>query len=138
MAEKPSLFVRLSHQAELGTVESHVVASREEANQYRGSVQDSSSAQWDVVLVAGLGSTIMGSACVSIDHDKATINTIFVVPEAREIGIGDALLSQLIEELRHRAVTYVNAQALPGDRATKNLFERHGLIAQTIIVGKEI
>lgn len=138
MTDKPSVFVRLASQDELSTVESHVLASRAEASQYRGSVQSSPTAQWDVVLVAGLGNTIMGSACVSIESNKALIATIFVVPEAREIGLGDALLSQLVEELRHRAVTYVSAQALPGDRATKNLFERHGLIAQTIIVGKEI
>ena len=30
------------------------------------------------------------------------------------------------------------AHALPGDRAMKNLFERHGLVAQTIVVGKSL
>jgi ribosomal protein S18 acetylase RimI-like enzyme len=80
----------------------------------------------------------MGSAAAQIDGNRADIINIYVEPDAREIGIGDALLSQLIDELRRREISYVNAQALPGDRATKNLFERHGLIAQTIIVGKPL
>jgi ribosomal protein S18 acetylase RimI-like enzyme len=60
------------------------------------------------------------------------------VPAHREIGLGDALILHLIEELRSLGVAHVSAHALPGDRAMKNLFERHGLVAQTIVVGKSL
>jgi hypothetical protein len=37
-----------------------------------------------------------------------------------------------------RNAAWVQSSAMPGDRAMKNLFERHGLVAQTIIVGKKL
>jgi hypothetical protein len=43
-----------------------------------------------------------------------------------------------LRELQHKNVSWVQSSALPGDRAMKNLFERHGLVAQTIIVGKKL
>ncbi len=138
MSDQSSLFVRSATQDDLRTVNEHAEASRAEASKYRGTVQQQSSDVLSLVFVAGIGTTIMGSAATQIDGNKANIVNIYVEPDAREIGIGDALLSQLIDELRRREITYVNAQALPGDRATKNLFERHGLIAQTIIVGKPL
>jgi len=66
------------------------------------------------------------------------IHHVFVVPDAREIGLGDALVLHLLDELRGLGVSHVSAHALPGDRAMKNLFERHGLVAQTIVVGKSL
>jgi hypothetical protein len=48
------------------------------------------------------------------------------------------LIQALISDLPSRGVKEIEAQALPGDRGMKNLFERHGLIAQTIIVGKSL
>lgn len=138
MTDQSSLFVRHASQDDLKTVNEHARASRAEASQYRGTVQQQTTDEPGLVLVAGVGTTIMGSATAQIHGNRADIVNIYVEPDAREIGIGDALLSQLVGELRRRKVSYVNAQALPGDRATKNLFERHGLIAQTIIVGKPL
>ena len=42
------------------------------------------------------------------------------------------------KELQLKNATWLQSSALPGDRAMKNLFERHGLVAQTIIVGKKL
>jgi GNAT superfamily N-acetyltransferase len=63
---------------------------------------------------------------------------VYVEPDAREIGIGDALVLHAIDFLRSQKATWIGAQAQPGDRALKNLFERHGLVAQTIIVGRPV
>lgn len=134
-----SLFVRLAIADESGLINSHRSASREEALSYRGSLQPSDDSALPLSYVAGYGNTVMASLVVSIDSDKkAHINHVYVVPEAREVGLADSLMQHVLEELRLRKVDYVSAQALPGDRAMKNLFERHGLIAQTIIVGKSL
>jgi ribosomal protein S18 acetylase RimI-like enzyme len=81
----------------------------------------------------------MASLSASGSKDSSVfIHHVFVMPEAREIGLGDALILHLIEDLRSLGVKHVSAHALPGDRAMKNLFERHGLVAQTIVVGKSL
>lgn len=90
-------------------------------------------------LVAGIGESVMGSLGASIDEDNQwTIDYVFVDSECRNIGIGDALVLECLRELSERNATWVQSHALPGDRATKNLFERHGLVAQTIVVGKKV
>jgi GNAT superfamily N-acetyltransferase len=81
----------------------------------------------------------MASLSASGSKDTSVfIHHVFVVPDAREIGLGDALILHLLDELHGLGVSHVSAHALPGDRAMKNLFERHGLVAQTIVVGKSL
>jgi ribosomal protein S18 acetylase RimI-like enzyme len=72
------------------------------------------------------------------DTNSWSIEFVFVDAACRDIGIGDALVMACLRELTDRNVTWVQSSALPGDRAMKNLFERHGLVAQTIIVGKKL
>jgi ribosomal protein S18 acetylase RimI-like enzyme len=67
-----------------------------------------------------------------------SIAFVFVDAACREIWIGDALVLACLRELQLKNVSWVQSSALPGDRAMKNLFERHGLVAQTIIVGKKL
>lgn len=133
-----SIFVRNALENELNLVEQHRSSSRLEAEKYRGVLTERDDHAPTIVLVAGIGSTIMGSLSALKDGTTCFISHIYVIPEAREIGLGDALLSHLVDELRTHSVQRVTSQALPGDRATKNLFERHGLIAETILVGKSL
>ncbi len=131
-------FVRPAVEEDFSIIEGHCNAARQEAQNYRGSLRSDVSSDNHLSFVGGYGATIMGSVTVSIDGDAAHINHVFVVPESREVGLADSLLQHLISVLRAQGITHVGAQALPGDRAMKNLFERHGLIAQTIIVGKSL
>ncbi len=61
-----------------------------------------------------------------------------VTPEARELGFGDELLAAAIGWLRERDAVAVESWALPGDRDTKNLFERAGVTARKLIVSKRL
>ena len=134
------IFVRSASQSDSGTLENHADLARSEASQYRGAGTRSPE-QGALLLnyVAGVGETIMASLSASGSKDTSVfIHHVFVIPEAREIGLGDALILHLIEELRLLGVAHVSAHALPGARAMKNLFERHGLVAQTIVVGKSL
>ena len=133
-----SPFVRMATLADTRFIEDHRSASQIEAQQYRGSLDHVVPTGGELLFVAGYGTTVMGSASVTISDSHANLQHIFVVPEAREVGLADSLMTYVLTELKTRGVSNIAGRALPGDRATKNLFERHGLIAQTIIVGKSL
>jgi len=135
-----AVFVRAASTDDSSIVESHVELSKEEATQYRGSVLKAQTHDLPgFTLVAGVGSTIMGSlVAIPNDANSWSIDFVFVEAACRDIGIGDALVMECLRVLAQKNVTWVQSSALPGDRAMKNLFERHGLVAQTIIVGKKL
>ncbi len=61
---------------------------------------------------------------------------VYVQPDAREVGFGDVLLAEAIASIRATGGVCVESFALPGDRETKNLYERAGVTARKIIVSK--
>jgi ribosomal protein S18 acetylase RimI-like enzyme len=61
---------------------------------------------------------------------------VYVSPDAREVGFGDVLLAEAIDAIRTSGGVCVESFALPGDRDTKNLYERAGVTARKIIVSK--
>lgn len=133
------IFFRLATDADAPTIEGHVRASVQEAKNYRGSIQTSRPDGVETTFVAGLDDVVLGSAVVVLSDDgHAHLNLLYVEPTAREVGIGDRMLSGVLQQLRDWGCPWVSGSALPGDRQTKNLFERHGLVAQTIIVGRQL
>jgi ribosomal protein S18 acetylase RimI-like enzyme len=73
------------------------------------------------------------------DHeDIGNVRQVWVEPDARELGFGDELLAAAIEHLRQHGATTIESFALPGDRDTKNLYERAGVTARKIIVSKRL
>lgn len=95
------------------------------------------------VLVAELAGVVVGFS-VSFDRDEdgrgrvCSIDRVYVDDQAREIGCGDALLAQEISHALTRGCEVIEAQALPGDRETKNLYERAGITARLITVSKKL
>ena len=66
------------------------------------------------------------------------VREFYVEPEARELGVGEALMNGAISWCRSRGCTGIDAIALPGDRATKNFFETFGLVARAIVVHRAL
>jgi GNAT superfamily N-acetyltransferase len=64
----------------------------------------------------------------------AHIRQVYVDPAAREIGCGDGMMAATIAEVRAAGFQFLEGEALPGDRETKNLYERAGITARMIIV----
>lgn len=62
------------------------------------------------------------------------IEALAVDPEARGAGIGEAMMDLLLSRLQDAGCFGVDAEALPGDRATKNFFESFGLKARLLTV----
>ena len=66
------------------------------------------------------------------------VRQVYVDPGARELGLGDDLLGAAIDAARVGGGAAIESWALPGDRDTKNLFERAGVTARKLIVAKRL
>ncbi len=81
-------------------------------------------------VVVGSCHTVLGAPA-----GIALVDWIYVTPEARELGLGEELLNDAIDTARAAGATRIESCALPGDRETKNMFERFGMKARLLIVG---
>ena len=89
------------------------------------------------VYVAGIDDVVVGYLVADLGPDHVVrIDQVWVTPEARELGFGDELLATAIATARSRGAVAVEGQALPGDRQTKNLYERAGIVARLIVTFK--
>jgi GNAT superfamily N-acetyltransferase len=68
----------------------------------------------------------------------ARITLVFVHPRAREIGVGEALIGAASGWAEAAGCIGIDGLALPGDRRTKNLYERSGMTAREITVHREL
>lgn len=90
------------------------------------------------VWVSTIDDVVVGYLELEIANEVARVMQVFVDPLAREVGFGDWLLEAAIEEGRQRGCNVIEGFALPGDRATKNLYERAGITARKITVSKQL
>jgi len=86
------------------------------------------------VWVATIDGAVVGYLQLHIAGTAAEVMQVYVHPEAREVGFGDWLLEAAMEAARSLDCTVLEGTALPGDRATKNLYERAGIKARKITV----
>lgn len=88
-------------------------------------------------LVAEVDGVTVGFATVRVtqvgDRRVASIVRVYVTARARRVGVGDALIASARSVARERDCVRIDAMALPGDRDTKNLYERNGLTARLIV-----
>lgn len=98
----------------------------------------------DALLVVGtIDQAVVGYGAIRLValHDGAAlgrITDIYVMPEARGVGVGEAMVNELLDWARERGCIGVDSLALPGDRSTKNFFETHGLVARAITVHRAL
>jgi GNAT superfamily N-acetyltransferase len=62
------------------------------------------------------------------------VDDLFVEAEARGVGVGEALLSQVTAWFERRGCAGTDAAVLPGQRSTKALFESSGYKARLIVM----
>lgn len=67
-------------------------------------------------------------------EEVGVIRLIFTDPEARGVGVGDAMITQVLAELRRRGLRYFDARVSPGHRHAKNFFESNGFSARLIVM----
>lgn len=82
------------------------------------------------VFAGTIDDAVVGFAVVAVHGSglslAGTIEGIYVEPEARELGVGEALLDAVIAWCRSLGCRALDGTALPGDRATKNFLRPSG------------
>jgi len=91
------------------------------------------------VVVATIDEVIVGYAVVRLEHlaDGSTlgvIDDIFVEEGARQVGLGELMIDDLMTWCEERTCVGMDAMALPGHRATKNFFEESGFTARQLVM----
>lgn len=90
------------------------------------------------VWVSTIDEVVVGFLELDVAEGVARVMQVYVEPMAREIGFGDWMLEAATDEARNRGCSVIEGHALPGDRATKNLYERAGVTARKIIVSRAL
>ncbi len=95
------------------------------------------------VVVGSLDEVVVGYGVVGAEpldegEPLAVITDLYVEPEARGVGVGEAIVELLLDWSREQGCRGVDAIALPGDRQTKNFFERFGFTARAIVVHRSL
>lgn len=81
---------------------------------------------------------VVGYLIVDIDGPVAHVDQVYVTEPARSLGFGDALLEAATQRARTAGADVIEGHALPGDRDTKNLYERAHITARLITVSRRL
>lgn len=96
-----------------------------------------------LVLCGTVASAVVGYAVVHLDllGDETllgVIDDLYTEPGARSVGVGEALLGEIVAWATERGAVGLDAIVLPGARETKNFFETFGLRARALVVHREL
>jgi ribosomal protein S18 acetylase RimI-like enzyme len=95
------------------------------------------------VVVGTITEAILGYGIVVLEtlRDGSRLGVIlelYVEPDARAVGVGEAVAEALVEFCREAGCRGVDATALPGHREAKNFFERAGFTARALTMYKPL
>lgn len=96
-----------------------------------------------LVLVGTFDDVTVGYAVVRVEalRDATTLGVLddlFVEPAARGVGVGEAMMQAVLAWCEQRGCRGVDSLALPGNRETKNFFERFGLTTRALVVHRPL
>ena len=91
-----------------------------------------------LVLVVESSGDLCGFADMKMSDSVAMVRRVYISEAARELGAGATLIDELRIHAKALGCTRIDAYALPGDRLTKNLFERAGMKARLLIASSEL
>lgn len=91
------------------------------------------------MIVATIDGVVVGYAVARIEDLPegsvlGVVDDIFVEQGAREIGLGELMIGDLMTWCDERKCIGMDAVALPGHRATKNFFEESGFTARKLVM----
>jgi GNAT superfamily N-acetyltransferase len=96
-----------------------------------------------IVLAGAIDDAVIGYAVAVIERlpdggDLTRLTDVYVEPEARGVGVGEALLDAVVAWATERGCIGIDSLVLPGNRETKNFFESFGLVARAIVVHRSL
>ena len=89
-------------------------------------------------LIALLDGVTLGLCLWNDENGVRTVDLLFVEEEAREVGLGTALLHEAEVQARAAGSRRFEVLALPGDRLTKGRAESSGMKARLLVLSKEL
>lgn len=95
------------------------------------------------VIAGVIDDTVVGYGVVRLADlsgggTLGVVSDLYTLPDARGVGVGEAVMNALIGWCREQGCFGIDSIALPGDRHTKNFFESFGLVARAIIVHRSL
>jgi GNAT superfamily N-acetyltransferase len=92
-----------------------------------------------LVVVGTVDETVVGFGVVTLEQLRngetlGVISDLFVEPDARAVGVGEAMAEALVAFCTARGCIGIDTLALPGHRAAKNFFEESGFTARAIVM----
>ena len=91
------------------------------------------------VVVGTIDDVVVGFGVASVEtlsdgRNLGVVSELFVDPDARAVGVGEAMLEAMVAFCEREGCVGVDAFALPGHRAAKNFFEESGFTARAIVM----
>jgi GNAT superfamily N-acetyltransferase len=95
------------------------------------------------VVVGTVDETVVGFGAVTVERLRTgeplgIIGDLFVEPDARAVGVGEAMADDLVAFCVARGCAGIDALALPGHRTTKNFFEGSGFTARALVMHRAL
>ena len=99
--------------------------------------------QGTLVLAGTIDEVVVGYAVATTEtladgSVLARVTDLYAEPDAREVGVGEALLEAIVKWSTERHCVGIDSLVLPGNRETKNFFESFGLVARAIVVHRPL
>jgi GNAT superfamily N-acetyltransferase len=90
-----------------------------------------------LVVVGTIDDIVLGFGVVEVEQLRSgphlgVVTDLFVDEGAREVGVGECIIDDLIAFCAEHRCIGIDAIALPGHRATKNFFEEHHFTARAL------
>jgi GNAT superfamily N-acetyltransferase len=109
------------------------------AASFAADLDDPSRALW----TGTIDDTVVGYAAARVQAlaggmRLGVITDMFVDQESRAVGVGEAMIAQMLAWFAERDCHGVDAFALPGHRATKNFFEESGFTARLLVMHRRL
>lgn len=96
-----------------------------------------------LTVVGLIDEVVVGYAVVGLEELRtgehlAVLTDLYVEPEARAVSVGEAMMDHVVAWCEGEGCVGIDGFTLPGQRETKNFFERFGLVARAIIVHRPL
>lgn len=96
-----------------------------------------------LVVVGTVDDTVIGFGVATLERLRSgetlgVITDLFVEPDARAVGVGEAMAETIIAFCAARGCVGIDALALPGHRAAKNFFEESGFTARALVMHRPL
>ena len=92
-----------------------------------------------IVVVGTVDEVVVGLATAHLEKLRdgrilGCLDDLYAEPEARGVGVGEAMMDEVLAWCRGSGCSGVDAFALPGMRMTKNFFEECGFTARLLVM----